>query len=206
MILSELDEQALITQLRNADESAFAFLLERYQASLVRVALMYVKDRETAEEVVQETWIAMLNGLDRFEGRSSLKTWLFSILMNKAKTRAQRENRYLPLTEYEDDQDGPTVEVERFKDNAHWSTRPNDWDNLPETQILSHETEDIIRSTIASLPPNQREVITLRDVEGWSSEEVCNVMDITETNQRVLLHRARAAVRRVLEKYFDKSE
>lgn len=206
------DEQQLIAALRAGDESAFATLLNHYQSSMVRVAMMYVSDRAVAEDVTQETWLSVLRGLDGFEGRSSLKTWIFSILTNRAKTRAQREGRYVPLQW--DDQDEaaePTVSPERFNppDHPRWpnhwsdSAMPRSWDDIPEDRFLSLETQRIIREAIEALPLAQRQVITLRDVEGWPSEEICNVLGISETNQRVLLHRARAKVRRALEQYLE---
>ena len=169
---------------------------------------MYVQEREVAEEVVQETWLGVLHGLDRFEGRSSLKTWIFSILTNSAKTRAQREGRSIPFSQLETDDvpdsDEPSVAPERFNPvSDHWAVHPDSRDDVPEMRLLSQETQDVIHRAIQALAPNQRKVITLRDIEGWSSDEVCNVLEISETNQRVLLHRARAAVRSVLEQYLD---
>ncbi|MEP7287533.1 MAG: sigma-70 family RNA polymerase sigma factor [Chloroflexota bacterium] len=201
-----IDDVQLVERLRKGDENAFAWLLEMYQSLMVRIALMYVREREVAEEVVQETWLGVLRGLDRFEGRSSLKTWIFSILTNSAKTRAQREGRSIPflLLETDDapDSDESTVEPERFSgETDHWAVHPDSWDDVPEALLLSQETQAVIHQAIQALAPNQRKVITLRDIEGWSSEEVCNVLEISETNQRVLLHRARAAVRGVLEQY-----
>jgi RNA polymerase sigma-70 factor (ECF subfamily) len=202
----------LLERLRKGDENAFASLLDLYQSAMVRVALIYVRERETAEEVVQETWIAVLEGLENFEGRSSLKTWIFSILTNKAKTRAQREGRYVSMAVLDDPDvylDEPTVDPGRFlpPDHPHWphhwASIPHSWDELPEDHFLSQETFDVIRDTIEGLAANQRAVISLRDIEGWDTREICNVLGVTETNQRVLLHRARAAVRRALEQYFE---
>jgi RNA polymerase sigma-70 factor (ECF subfamily) len=167
------------------------------------LAAIYVSDRAVAEEVVQETWIAVLQGIDRFEGRSSLKTWIFHILTNRAKTRAQREARYVPLSsELDEESDEPAISADRFVPGEdHWASFPQSWDDVPEAHMLSQETQSIVQSAISMLPPNQREVITLRDIQGWGSEEVCNILDISETNQRVLLHRARAKVRQALENY-----
>lgn len=206
------DEQPLIAALRMGDESAFAALLTRYQSSMVRVAMIYVSDRAVAEDVTQETWLSVLRGLDGFEGRSSLKTWIFSILTNRAKTRALREGRYVPLQWDDQDEAGePTVAPERFNPPNHprwpnhWtdSAMPHSWEDIPEDRFLSLETQQIIRQTIETLPMSQRQVITLHDIEGWPSEEICNILGISETNQRVLLHRARAKVRRALEQYLE---
>ena len=202
-------DMQLIERLRRGDESAFTFLVEQYQKMMLRIALMYVHEREIAEDVVQETWISVLKGLDKFEGRSSLKTWIFSILINRAKTRAQREGRSLPfssLENAEEDLDEPTVDPERFTRQGEWKVFPDSWDGIPEQLLLSQETSSVINKAIEKLAPTQRQVITLRDINGWSSEEVRNVLNISETNQRVLLHRARASVRRALESYLDRKD
>jgi RNA polymerase sigma-70 factor (ECF subfamily) len=205
------DDTRLERALRNGDEQAFGELVERYHSSLLRVAMIYVKDRSVAEEVVQETWLGVIRGLERFEGRSRLKTWIFRILTNTAKTRAVRESRTVPFSSvlsYEAE-DGPSVEPERFfpagesRWAGHWASPPQRWDDLPEGRLLSRETLGVIRSAIDALPPMQAHVITLRDVEGWSSDEVCALLDISDANQRVLLHRARSKVRRELEGYLD---
>lgn len=203
------DETVLIEALRRRDEAAFVDLVERYHASLIRLAQLYVADRAAAEEVVQDTWLGVLKGIDRFEGRSSFKTWLFRILTNTAKTRGVREARSVPfstLFDAESEAAEPTVTPDRFVSPdeqwaGSWSIEPGAWNDQPETRLLSRETLTHIRSAIDALPPAQREVITLRDIEGWSSDEVCNALDITETNQRVLLHRARSKVRTALEDY-----
>ena len=197
------DERQLVAALRAGDEAAFRSLIERYHPLLVRVARSYVPTRAVAEEVAQETWLAVLEGIDRFEERSSLKTWLFRILTNKAKTRGERERRSLPFSSFETDE--PAVEPERFRGpqepwTGHWSATPR---AFPEERLLAAEALAVIEDAIAALPPAQRAVITLRDVEGWSAEEVCNALTLSETNQRVLLHRARAKVRAALERYFD---
>jgi RNA polymerase sigma-70 factor, ECF subfamily len=185
----------LVEALRAGDERAFEQLIRMYQGTLVRVAQMYVSSRAVAEEVVQETWLAVLTGIDRFEGRSSLKTWIFRILANRAKTRAQREGRTIPFSALGDSE--PAVEPDRF-DHGQWAALPADW---PEARLLGGETLQMIAAAIDSLPATQRAVITLRDVQGWSAEEVRNALDLSETNQRVLLHRARSKVRGVLEEY-----
>jgi RNA polymerase sigma-70 factor (ECF subfamily) len=198
-----LAEANLVAALRSGDEQAFRELVARYHPSLVRVARMYVPTQAIAEDVAQETWLAVLEGIDRFEGRSSFKTWLFRILTNRAKTRGMREGRSLPFSSLESD-DG-AVDADRFRDPeegwpGHWRAAPR---AFPEERLLAAETREVIERAIEQLPPTQRAVITLRDVEGWSAEEVCNALTLTETNQRVLLHRARSAVRAALEKYLE---
>ncbi len=202
-----LDDDALLAALRRGEESAFVQLLERYQGAMLRLARLYVGDWTTAEEVVQETWLGALRGLDRFEGRSSLKTWLFTILTNRAKTRAVRDGRTIPFSVLEETESPePAVDPERFHPldhpaAGHWVSLPQPWRELPETRLLADETRERLQAAIEALPPMQRTVLTLRDVEGWSPEEVCNTLAISETNQRVLLHRARAKVRSALEAY-----
>jgi len=156
------------------------------------------KPRAVAEEVVQEAWLGVLKGIGRFEGRSSLKTWVFRIVANTAKTRAEREGRSIPFSSV--GEDGPSVDPDRFE-NGGWSDPPASWSSLPEARLVSAETRDKIAGAIGALPPAQQVVISLRDIEGWPSDEVCNVLDITESNQRVLLHRARSKVRAELEEY-----
>ena len=199
-------EAQLLEALRAGDEAAFAQLVREYQPSLVRVARIYVSTQAAAEEVAAETWVAVLNGLDRFEGRSSLKTWIFRILTNIAKTRAQRDGRTLPFSALQDPGRVPeaAVDADRFLDPehprwpGHWAVRPEPW---PEDALVAAETQAVVAEAIEALPPAQRAVISLRDVEGWSSEEVRNALELSETNQRVLLHRARSKVRRALESY-----
>lgn len=201
------DEHALIAALRAGDEAAFSTLVERYQASMVRIAGIYVADDDAAEEVTQETWLALLRGLDRFEGRSSLKTWLFTILTNRAKTRAARDGRSVRL-ELDDSPEETAVPGWRFQTAdgpsplGHWTEMgaPRPW-NQPEDSLLASETRALIDAAIQRLPPNQRTVITLRDIDGFTSDDVCNMLSISETNQRVLLHRARSRVRQALESY-----
>jgi RNA polymerase sigma-70 factor (ECF subfamily) len=199
------DEHALVAALRSGDELAFEALVNRYHRSLVQVALMYVRDRAVAEEVAQETWLAVLEGIERFEGRSSLRTWIFRILTNRAKTRGARERRQLPVSALGGD-DEPEVSLDRFlpPDDPHrplgWVAPPRGW---PEERLLTRETVEHVRDAIAQLPPLQQAVIGLRDVEGFSPEEVAAALDISAVNERVLLHRARSRVRRELEEYFE---
>ncbi|HWJ45647.1 MAG TPA: sigma-70 family RNA polymerase sigma factor, partial [Gaiellaceae bacterium] len=180
---------------------AFVALMRMYGGSMLHVARMYVSTRAVAEEVVQEAWLGVVRGIDRFEGRSSLKTWLFRIVVNTAKTRGVREARSVPFSAFDDDD--ATVPADRFLDAGarfpgHWAAPPAGW---PEERLLAGETIDFVAATIDRLPKAQRAVITLRDVEGLDADEVCNALDLTATNQRVLLHRARAKVRTALEEY-----
>ncbi|MBA3843398.1 MAG: sigma-70 family RNA polymerase sigma factor [Actinobacteria bacterium] len=200
------DDAALVAALRARDDATFTQLVREWNASMLRVAQIFVPSRAIAEEVVQETWLRVLNALDRFEGRSSLKTWVFRILVNTAKTRAQREGRVVPFSSLRDPGRVPesAVDPDRFRPEdderypGHWSSPPRE---LPEEQLLAAETQAVVERAIAALPASQASVISLRDVQGWSAEEVCNALDITEVNQRVLLHRARAKVRQALEDY-----
>jgi RNA polymerase sigma-70 factor (ECF subfamily) len=204
----QLEEMQLVEALRGGDERAFEELIRMYQAALVRVAQIYVSSRAVAEEVVQETWLAVLNGIDRFEGRSSLKTWLFRILTNRAKTRGQRDARMLPFSALAgagEEADEPSVNPDRFlgPDSPHpgaWAAPPVAW---PEDKLLERETLGVIEMAIEELPEGQRDVILLRDVDGWTPMEVSDVLGITDGNQRVLLHRARSKVRAALEEYLN---
>ncbi len=200
-----------VEALRRGDESTFGELIDTYQSAMLRLARLYLVDLVIAEEVVQETWLGVLRGISRFEGRSTLKTWIMRILVNRAKTRALRERRSIPFSaiwSLDDEQEEPSVEPERFRPPGDpyaggWKSFPSDWGEIPEERLLARETVDILKLAIEALAPGPREVIILRDIEGWTSEEVCNVLELTETNQRVLLHRARSKVRRALERYFD---
>ena len=205
------EDQRFLAALRGGDEAAFAELVDRHGGSMLRLAMTWVSTRAVAEEVVQETWLGVLSGLDRFEGRSSLKTWIFRILSNTAKKRAVREGRSIPVSSFADpgdERDEPAIERWRFagpggRYPGGWGIPPRSWDRVPEEQLLSAETLALVRDAIEALPPVQRQVITMRDVEGFSSAEVCNVLELSDTNQRVILHRARGRVRRALERYLD---
>ena len=209
--VASAEDSHLVDLLRNGDEQAFVMLIDRYHNTLLRLALMYVAIHSVAEEVVQETWLGVLKGLSRFEGRSSFKTWLFHILTNCAKTRAQREKRSVPFSSLTGDDPGQpeyAVEPDRFRGAdqewpGHWISFPSNWDDMPENRLLSQETRQHITAAIDMLPANQRAVVQLRDIEGWTAEETCNLLGISETNQRVLLHRGRSRVRKALEAYFD---
>ncbi len=207
------DEAELLASLRSGEERAFTALVEEHGATMLRLARLYVRERTAAEEVVQEAWLGVLRGLPRFEGRSSVRTWIFRIVTNLAKTRAVREARSVPfsaLAAAEAADVGPSVPPERFRGGedrwaGHWASPPVEW-GRPEEELVSAETRETIMRAIAALPEAQRAVITLRDVEGWSSEEVCNVLELTETNQRVLLHRARTKVRHALDEYMREED
>ncbi len=202
---AEPGDSALLGALRCGDERAFARLVERHHQSLLRLAQLYVRDRAVAEDVVQETWLAVLEGVDRFEERSSLKTWIYRILTNRAKTRAQREHRQLPFSALVDD-DEPEVDEARFhpiddpKFPQQWAAPPLAW---PHERILARETVAQFRKAVAELPSAQQLIVGLRDIDGWSSGEVCEALEITPGNQRVLLHRARSRLRNALEDYFE---
>lgn len=202
-------EAELIDRLRSGDEGAFTWLVDTYSSSLKRLAMGFVAGEAVAEEVVQETWLAVLTGISRFEGRSSLKTWLFRILVNRAKTRGAREGRTISFTELDSaERYEPAVSPERFlpADHplypGHWASPPRSWSAVAEQAVLRRETMEVLRRGLERLPPSQRAVVTLRDVQGLPADEVCAALSLTEANQRVLLHRGRSRLRAVLEKYF----
>ena len=204
-----LEERRLVDALRAGDESAFTRLVEEYGPAMLRVARMFVSSRAVAEEVVQEAWVGVLNGIGRFEGRSSLKTWIFRILTNTAKTRAVREGRSVQFSSLAgEDEEGGAVDADRFLGDdtrfpGHWAAPPQRWEAAPEGRLLAAETLEVLEREIAKLPANQAVVVTMRDVEGFDADDVCNALDISETNQRVLLHRARTKLRRALEEYMQ---
>jgi RNA polymerase sigma-70 factor (ECF subfamily) len=208
------DEQILIERLRAKDEAAFTELVERYYGYLLPLADFFVTNRAVAEEIVQEAWLAVLNGIDRFEQRSSFKTWISRIVMNLARTRGVRESRMVSFSEFaEKETESPEAIVDPLRFRAagddypdHWSVAPRPWNVDPEKQLLSGEMLAVLEHAIESLPEAQRLVLTMRDVNGWTAEEVCNVLAVSETNQRVLLHRARSKVRGILETYFSTSD
>jgi RNA polymerase sigma-70 factor, ECF subfamily len=201
-----IDEAALIAALRDGDDTTFGRLIDQHAPSMLRVARGYVPSHEIAEEVVQETWIALLKGIDKFEGRSSLRTWLFAVMINIAKARGVRERRDADaaIAAYT----GGTVDPARFRGTddpypGHWlpDEVPSPFPDTPEGSVLGGELVDVARRELDKLPERQRIVVTLRDILGFDSSEVCELLDITMANQRVLLHRGRAAVRQVLEDY-----
>ncbi len=203
-------ETSLVDAICAGDEDAWAELVRGYGPSMLRVARLYVSSRTVAEEVVQEAWLAALTAIERFERRSSLKTWLFRILTNQAQTRGAKEGRSVPfsaLTDAELGEAGPSVELDRFRATHerwadHWRSTPQRWSELPEERLLARETIALVERAAAALPPAQRAVLTLRDILGWDANEVCEVLGITAANQRVLLHRARTKIRRTLERTF----
>ena len=206
--MSTRSDEDLVAALRGGNEEAFAALVEEWGPTLLRLARLHAPSRAVAEEVVQETWVGVLRGLDRFEGRSSFKTWVFQILLNTARTRSRRESRTLPFSFFrrraEEGGAEPAVEPERFLPPSHperpgwWALPPAPW-TVPDERLVTREMSTSILEAIADLPPRQREVITMRDVEGYPADEVCHVLDLSETNQRVLLHRARSTVRTAVE-------
>ena len=203
------DEAQLVRRLRSGDERAFETLVDRHHTTMLGVVRNYVRSPELAEDVAQEAWIGVLNGIHRFEGRSSLRTWILRIAVNTAITRATREARSVPFSSLErEDDDWAAVEPERFRGSAdafpgHWHAYPSDWGEHPEAALVGRETIALVKGAIEELPAGQRMVITLRDVHGCGAEEVCEVLGITDGNQRVLLHRARSRVRAVLERHLD---
>jgi RNA polymerase sigma-70 factor, ECF subfamily len=189
----ELDGE-LLRRLRVGDERAFVILVERYNGAMLRLALSFVDSRAVAEEVVQDTWLAVLRGLVAFEGRSSLKTWLFSILVNRARTTGVRESRSIPVADA-----GPAVDASRFGPSGDWAAPPEQWIEEAENRVDASKIKGMLLGSFDALPARQREVVLLRDVEGLSSTEVCAVLAISEANQRVLLHRGRSRLRQSLE-------
>ena len=197
-------ERALVQQLAAGDERAFNEVVGRHHRSLVRLARNYVRSEAVAEEVAQEAWCAVVTGIERFEGRSSFKTWLFSIVVNKARTRAERERRTTPFSALAapDEDDSPLAVEDRFAPDGHWATPPRAWDD-PERRTASLELRAALREAMNELPERQRLVVTLRDVEGLEAEDVCRLLDLSAGNERVLLHRGRSRLRVALERAMD---
>ncbi|WP_327138819.1 RNA polymerase sigma factor [Nocardia sp. NBC_01327] len=202
-------DDVLVGRLSKGDESAFEQLLDAWSASMLRLARSFVSTNASAEEVVQETWLAVIRGIDGFEGRAALKTWVFRILVNTAKKRGLKERRTLPFGSLTSEDEGPTVDPSRFRSAGdpypgHWlaDRKPQRWSE-PEIAAERAEIMRVVAAALAELPDRNRIVITLRDMEGYSSDEVCELLDISQGNQRVILHRSRAAVRVKLEHYFD---
>ena len=203
-------EADLIDCLRGGDEATFVRLVNAYSAPLRRLALAFVPIDAVAEEVVQETWLAVLTGITRFEGRSSVKTWIFRILMNRARTRAVRERRTISFSDLEDpsEPDQPAVDPARFLPTSHpmwpghWASPLEHWSPSAEDAVVGRETMAVLQRGLEALAPAQRVVVALRDVHGWPASEVCEVLGLTEANQRVLLHRGRSRLRGALEVYF----
>ncbi|KUO09784.1 RNA polymerase sigma factor [Streptomyces sp. DSM 15324] len=202
-------DEVLVQRLREGDERAFALVLDSWSGGMLRVAMAFVSTRESAEEAVQDTWLAVIKGIGDFEGRSSLKTWVYRILVNTAKARGTKESRTVPFGDLLAEEEGPTVDPARFRGRGepyagHWAVgqEPRPW-HFPEGHVLRGEVRGVIEKAIDGLPPRLRTVITLRDVEGYGSEEVCSLLEISPGNQRVLLHRARALLRGKLERYLS---
>jgi RNA polymerase sigma-70 factor, ECF subfamily len=202
------DDDALIAALASGDDRAFGEIVDRWSSAMLRLALTHIDNHAVAEEVVQEAWLTVLRSLDRFERRSALRTWVLGIVVNLARSRRRAERRLVPLTA---EDGGPVVESSRFlpADQArwphHWAIEPLPW-RTPEEDLLAAESRKIIEDAIGALPTVQREVLVLRDVEGLCAAETCNILGLTDTNQRVLLHRARARVRQALERYQSAAE
>ncbi|MEP6892876.1 MAG: sigma-70 family RNA polymerase sigma factor [Gaiellaceae bacterium] len=208
------EDRRLVKALQAGDEKVFVELVESLGPSMLRVAQLFVRSRAVAEEVVQEAWLGVLSGIGRFEGRSSLKTWVFRILTNIAKTRGEREGRSVPFSSLASDdlESGePSVEPDRFLPDGdrwagHWASSPRRFDAQPEGRLLASETMSVVQRVVETLPEVQRAVLTMRDIAGFPSEEVCDALGLSEVNQRVLLHRARSKVRAALETYLDEGE
>jgi RNA polymerase sigma-70 factor (ECF subfamily) len=203
------DDLSLVRSLRDGDEATFVRLVDAWGAVMLRVALVHVSSRAVAEEVVQESWVTVLCQLARFEGRSSLRTWVLGIVVNVARSRGRAERRCTP-TGAALDAPGPLIAGGRFRPlddewPRHWAIGPTPWPT-PEEELLAGETRRVILNAIAQLPPAQREVLILRDIEGLPAQETCNMLTIGDTNQRVLLHRARSRVRKAIEDYFHATE
>jgi len=199
----------LVARLRAGDQAAFAALLDSWSPGMLRAARAYVASDEAAEDVVQETWLAIIRGVDRFEGRSSLRTWAYRILVNLARRQGVKDSRTVAWPSLDPEDFGPTVDPGRFQgpgdpQPGHWRRFPMAWPSA-ETEVVSAEVRHVIEAALADLPHRQRVVITLRDVDGYGSGEVCSILEISAVNQRVLLHRARAAVRGRLEEYYAAS-
>ena len=201
------DDKVLVARLRAGDSHAFDALVRRHHGRLVRLARLFVSTDASAEEVVQDAWVAVLDQLDAFEERSSLLTWISRILVNRAKTRGVREARSLPFSAMAEDdaEGGDPVDASRFTDRGAWSAPPTRWDDeTPERLVGNQQAMAILDEELRQLPERQRVVVVLRDTLGWTAEEVCNVLEVNETNQRVLLHRARSRLRARLESHFEK--
>ena len=191
------EEHALVERLRAGDEAAFDDLVARHDGALRRVARTFVRTDAAADDVVQETWLAVVRGLNKFEERSSLRTWIFGILVKRAKTRATKDARSLPFSALEQD-DGPAVDAAAFGADGRWASAPPRLEGDPETGLLSSELRTQLLSLVERLSADQRAVITLRDLVGMPATEVCELLELSDANQRVLLHRARARVRAAL--------
>jgi RNA polymerase sigma-70 factor (ECF subfamily) len=207
--MSRETDRELVARLLAGDEAAFESLVTALEGTLVRLARLFVQDTGAAQDVVQETWLAVLRGLARFEGRASLKTWICRILVNRARSRASRDSRWRPLPDLDGgggEASAPVVDPARFGPRGGWRLPPETWDvHTPEALLLRAEAVAALERALEGLPPAQRAVVTLRDIEGFSAEEVCNILELSESNQRVLLHRGRARLRNALEEALGKA-
>lgn len=202
-------DEVLVQRLRAGDEEMFALVLDTWSSGMLRLAMSFVSTKASAEEAVQDTWLAVIKGISDFEGRSSLKTWVYRILVNTAKARGAKESRTVPFASLLPEEEGPTVDASRFRGPGeryagHWAVgqEPRPW-HVPEDHVLRGEVREVIAEALDELPPRLRTVVTLRDVAGYGSEEVCSLLEISPGNQRVLLHRGRALLRRKLEEYLS---
>jgi RNA polymerase sigma-70 factor (ECF subfamily) len=196
----------LLPALRAGDAAAYEALVDRVGPMLRRLVRIHVSNPAVADEVLQEAWMGVVRGLDRFRSRSTLRTWCGRIAVNIARTRATREAREITLAGLASRSDDPGAEIppiDRFADDGHWVSAPSRWEDVPGARLEAAETLELVRRVLEHLPPRQREVLTLRDIEGWSGDEVCNALGLTPTNQRVLLHRARTTVRRALSDHLE---
>ena len=202
-------DEAIVARLRAGDEEAFAALVDSVGPTMFRLVLAIVGSRAAAEDVVQDAWLSVLRALDRFEGRSSLRTWICAIALNAARKRVARDRANVPAGGFGDEQDDVDPLAGAFFDAAHprwagaWCSAVPDWHEIPDAQLLSNETRAVLARAVRTLPAAQRAVFLLRDVEGWSAPEVCNVLALSGSNQRVLLHRARVRLRAALAAYFE---
>ena len=200
---SEVDEAALLERLRRGDEAAFRQLFRSHHASMLGFARTFLRDVNAAEEAVQDTWVAVMAGVAKFEGRSSLKSWIFAIIANKARTKARREGRMMPFSSF-GSSDEPAVDPERFTPEGSWDSPPGLWSDIsPERIVAGRELLVHVRAILETLPNSQRTVVTLRDIEGLDAPEVCALLEISEANQRILLHRGRSRIRQAIEDLLD---
>ena len=202
------DESQLVERLRRGDDEAFSEVIDRLGRPMIDFASVFVGDDDLAEELAQETWMAVIDGIDDFEGRSSLKTWVFAILSNRARRRANRDKRMRPWSSIFDEsiESALSKHAERFDQNGRWAQPPGQWSIDPEENLMKRDLLEVIRDTLGELPESQRAVVRLRDVEGLSAAQTCDVLDISDGNQRVLLHRGRVKLRDAVEQYFESTE
>lgn len=206
ILLAIFRDRDLVQRLLDGDEVAYAQLIDLYHGPLLGLARSLVGNQATAEEVVQDTWIAVMQGLHRFEGRASLKTWIFRILTYQARKRARRDARMISWTDMFQPDEGPLVDPSRFLQNGHWAKPPQAWPGTPEDKVIQDDVLRCVQEGLEDMPEGQRAVVTLRDVQGWSAREVCDALGISSGNQRVLLHRARTRLRERIERHFAEAQ